>query len=468
MSRKIGLTTADYNSRLQEELSWRTRPGILGKCSSSQQSVHTLLGYFLSDRDSPTPFPGRDILIDQNLFKWGIAPPLEKVILSNRELDYLMGLPEIFRNSVAVIEPWENVGINLQGEAVRASKNIAYILQQIADADTILFPIWQSGVHKPRQLAQVMSSGIATIIEGGNPSVHDPASFDGTSAGLEDILSLAEELLMCRSPSSGPSIFICLGHQIATAAQIRLIKRATEEIDNLPHLPLDKEEQGIRSLRRIARKIAALGEDLEVIKQGKTIAHGWSDPCFAVARNEQLEIGTRRLVPYKRRDGSSRHVPGEVHATHALIADELDGVIDTMLKNERDLKIEMFHSDEVNEEAALFANWAFKLLHDTLVPIRHSIAVSPLSWLLCLPYAVEILSQTEVDATTWTEVSTTCIYYKDWETHSIRRSFTCQFHPELMADIRDIGGREAPRYAELKDNDGVRLLARLLYHGMQE
>lgn len=69
---------------------------------------------------------------------------------------------------------------------------------------------------------------------------------------------------------------------------------------------------------------------------------------------------------------------------------------------------------------------------------------------------------------TLTEVGTTCIHYKDWETHRIRRSFTTQFHPELMADIRDIGRRAGPRYAELKDNDGVRLIVRLLYHGMQE
>ena len=73
-----------------------------------------------------------------------------------------------------------------------------------------------------------------------------------------------------------------------------------------------------------------------------------------------------------------------------------------------------------------------------------------------------------MDDDNFTEVSTTSIYYKDWETHSIRRSFTCQFHPELMADIRDIGKRDGPRYAELKDNDGARLFIRLLYHGMQE
>jgi len=50
----------------------------------------------------------------------------------------------------------------------------------------------------------------------------------------------------------------------------------------------------------------------------------------------------------------------------------------------------------------------------------------------------------------------------------VRRWINCQFHPELMADIRDIGGRSAPRYYVLKDHDGVRLFFQLLYHGMQE
>jgi hypothetical protein len=37
-----------------------------------------------------------------------------------------------------------------------------------------------------------------------------------------------------------------------------------------------------------------------------------------------------------------------------------------------------------------------------------------------------------------------------------------------MADIRDIGKRDGPRYMELMDNDGIRLLIRFLYHGKQE
>jgi hypothetical protein len=458
---------AARQATLLQHLGWRTRPGILGQHAASSQSIHALLGYFLNDRDSPSPFPGRDMLLDGGLFDWGVAPPLEKVIGSRAELDALLGLPEIYRHSVSVIEPWKNVGINLQGEEVRASKNIAYILQQVADADTILYPVWQSGVTNPRRLASILSAGLATVIQGGNPSVHDAASFDGAGASLEDILGLTDELLLHRSSSSGPSIFVCLGHQLAAASHIRLLKRAVREVTNVTHLPLDPEGTAVASLQRVCRRIAEVGESLPVVKNGKVLAEGWHDTLFAVAPNEQIEVGTRRLLPYRRR-GDSEHIPGELRDTHALVADELEGVIDTMLKLERELRIEMFHSDEVNEEAALFANWAYKLLHDTIVPIRYEIAVSSLSWLLNLPYAVEILSQTQVSESDWTEVSTTCIYYKDWETHTIRRSFTCQFHPELMADIRDIGKREGPRYAELKDNDGVRLLVRLLYHGMQE
>ena len=37
----------------------------------------------------------------------------------------------------------------------------------------------------------------------------------------------------------------------------------------------------------------------------------------------------------------------------------------------------MFHSDEVNEEAILFANWAYQLLHNALIPCRHIVANSP-------------------------------------------------------------------------------------------
>lgn len=450
-----------------DRLGWRAKPGILGQHPSSIQSAHALLGYYLKDRSSPTPFPGRDGLVDNTTFDWGIAPPLEKVISGPDELQVLLQHPELFRQAVSIVEPWPSVGVNLHGEQVRASKNVAYILQQVADADSILYPVWQSGISDPARMANILSAGMAIVFEGGDPSIYDAASFDGSKATVDNLTDLVAEMLLRRSAGSATCIFICLAHQLAAAAHTRLIKRAVREVFNTDRLVLDPDRRALKSLQRACHRIFEIGESLPVIKAGRVIANNWHDTHFSVAPNEAFEMGTRALLPY-RALAKANHIPHELHYTHDLTADELEGVIDTMIKLERKVSIEMFHGDEVNEEATLFANWAYKRLHDAIVPIRHELAVSHLSWLLCLPYAVEVLSQTRVNEDTLTEVGTTCIYYKDWETHNIRRSFTCQFHPELMADIRDIGKRPGPGYPELKDNDGVRLLIRLLYHGMQE
>jgi GMP synthase-like glutamine amidotransferase len=327
--------------------------------------------------------------------------------------------------------------------------------------------LWLSGVAHPDRLANVLSAGIATIVQGGEPSVHDAGSFAGARAGLDDLLELADQLLLRRSTASGPSIFICLGHQLAGAAHVRLLQKAVRQVAQLPRLPMDASGRGLAALKAVCARIAQTGDLLPIVKSGAVVASGWLDPRFAVTRNERFEVGTRRLVPYARGNDSG-HIPHVLHDTHAMIADELEGVIDFVMAIERGVDVEMFHGDEFNEEAALFVNWAYKSLHDAIVPMRHALAVSPVAWLLSLPYAVEILARTQVDDVHWTEVGATAIYYKDWETHRIRRSFTCQFHPELMSDIRGIGDRSAPRYHELKEHDGVRLLARLLYHGMQE
>jgi len=345
-------------------------------------------------------------------------------------------VPEIYRHSVSIIEPWPNVGTNQRGEQVHASRNIAYVLQQVADADTILHPVWRSGIQHAGRLKNLLSAGIATIVQGGNPSVHDATSFDGSNAGLEDILSLVDHLLLRRSTDQR-SVHLHLSRSPARGRVPRTLDQARDTPDPRSRPPADGS------------------------------ARGWDDPRFAVARNEEFEIGTRRLHPHTTR-GDHSHLPEPLLAAHGLVADELDGVIDLVMTLERNVHVEMFHGDEVNEEAILIANLAYKSLHEAIVPVRHALAVSPAAWLLSLPYGVEILGQTQVDEDTWTEVCVTAIYYKDWETQRVRRSFICQIHPELMADIRDIGGRSAPRYHELKDHDGVRLLIRLLYHGMQE
>jgi hypothetical protein len=51
----------------------------------------------------------------------------------------------------------------------------------------------------------------------------------------------------------------------------------------------------------------------------------------------------------------------------------------------------MFHSHEVNKEAILFANWAYRAIHDAIVPYRHIIAGSALSLPIQLPPAKDKL-----------------------------------------------------------------------------
>jgi len=115
----------------------------------------------------------------------------------------------------------------------------------------------------------------------------------------------------------------------------------------------------------------------------------------------------------------------------------------------------MFHSHEVNKEA-LFANWAYRTIHDAIVPYPPIIAANSLSWRIQLPDAFKILCSTaEEDGKIVTESSATCIKYKDFENTKIRRSFSCQFHPELLSYLRGIGKSEAPSYSTLKIDDMV-------------
>jgi hypothetical protein len=94
----------------------------------------------------------------------------------------------------------------------------------------------------------------------------------------------------------------------------------------------------------------------------------------------------------------------------------------------------MFYSHEVNKEAILFANWAYRTIHD----------------------AIKIICSTaEEDGKIVTEGSATCIKYKDFETNKNRRSFSCQFHAELLSYLRGIGKSETPSYSTLKIDDMV-------------
>jgi GMP synthase-like glutamine amidotransferase len=448
---------------------WRQQSGYLSKSGSEAESIHILLGRFLADRDSQNPLVECSLLDDNQTFEWGKGQPLEKVIDSQAALEKLMLNPRLYRNAIAIIEPWEHVGHNPLGEPVRASVNVAYIAQKLADCDSIVFPFWSSGCFNLEQLIPVISAGVAIVVEGGDSSVRDPASFAGANCSHEEVVELVEEILLSRSQTSAAALLICLGHQLAAHAHVSLIKKAVAQVLKTNSLVADPNDRFLSGLKRVCRKIQATGESLTVRKgEGHIVAVGWNHPEFAVGPNETKEVGNRQLIPYQSPDLVSSDIPEDLILAHEVAADEHEGVIDTSIQYEHELNISMFHCDEVNEEAILFANWAYRLLHNALIPCRHIIANSPLSWLIKLPDAVEILCSTAEEGKVVTECSATCINYRDFETKEVRRSFTCQFHPELLSDLRAIGMRQPPSYQELKRDDGARLFARLLYAGMQE
>ncbi|HEY9711662.1 MAG TPA: hypothetical protein V6D48_25865 [Oculatellaceae cyanobacterium] len=448
---------------------WRLTPGYLHEGRSDFESAHILLGRFLTDRTSEDPLAEKELVAEDGIFEWGHAQPLEKVINSREDVEFLLKHPNLFRKSITIIEPWEHVGFNNLGEEVRASKNVAYIAQKVADIDSILLPVWSSGVLDPEIVIPAITSGYAVVVEGGDPSTYDASTWTSPVCPREDMFALVEKLLISRSPTSAPAIFICVGHQLAAECHTRLIRRAVKQVLDMTSLERDKEGKALRSLQEVCQRIEAMGSTLQVKKRdGRLVATGWNDDHFAVTRNESKEVGDRVLLPYQSPDGEALGIPWEIIHAHDVTADAHEGVIDTTIQYEREVSISMFHSDEVNEEAVLFANWAYRSIHDAIVPYRHIIAGSDLSWLIQLPDAVEILCSTAADGEIVTECSATCINYKDFETKKIRRSFTCQFHPELLSDLRAIGNREAPSYSTLKNDDGVRLFVRLLYTGMQE
>lgn len=461
--------SAKLSHRQTTTADWRLTSGYLHEGRSDFESVHILLGHFLADRTSEDPLPEKNLYPEDGVFEWGHAQPLEKVINSKADFEFLLEHPSLLRKSITIIEPWEHVGFNDFGEGVRASKNIAYIVQKVADMDSILFPAWSCGILDPEIVIPAITSGYAVIVEGGNPSSYDASSWTHPVCPREDMLTLVDKLLISRSPTSAPAIFICLGHQLAAESHIRLIRRAVQETLDTTSLERDPNGKALRSLQEVCQRIKEMGETLKVKKQdGRLVAQGWNDDHFAVTLNESKEIGSRSLFPYQSPDGDESAIPWELIHAHDVTADAHEGVIDTTIQYEHEVSISMFHSDEVNEEAILFANWAYRSIHDAIVPYRHIIAASILSWLIQLPDSIEILCSTAIGDEVVTECSATCINYKDFETKKIRRSFTCQFHPELLPDLRAIGHRKPPSYSRLKNDDGIRLFVRLLYGGMQE
>ena len=450
---------------------WRAKPGFLQPGGSSIESIQTLIGDFLHDRDSPHLLNGVSDSIDAEAVQkgWGDQAPFEKVIRTNEDLRFLLENNDLLRHSLCILEPADHVGHNSCGETVRASLNVACLAQSIADCDSILFPLWETPDLDRTLLLQTLSRCMAVVVEGGHPTVREADSFKTCQWSLQDLQHLCEELILCRQSRTPPVIFICLGHQLAAQAHVHLIQRATRDIHAHCERTLKDNIHALQGLLATCKTIESIGDDLNIFKNGKDkIADNWKHPQFAVGVNEIPEVGHCELIHY---DHNKQHPSphfNELLLTHAVSSENYNGIIEHSISYEKNLNIVMFHTDEVNEEAILFANWSYNKLNQALIPCRKLIAISPLAWLLKLPSSVEILCSTMAQGKLCTEVAATCISYLDFETKSIRRSFSCQFHPELLDDLREFSKSGVPNHAELKIDDGVRMLMRILYEAIKE
>jgi hypothetical protein len=65
---------------------------------SDFESAHILLGRFLADRTSEDPLLAKELFANDGIFEWGHAKPLEKVINSQSDLEFLLLHPNLLRN----------------------------------------------------------------------------------------------------------------------------------------------------------------------------------------------------------------------------------------------------------------------------------------------------------------------------------------------------------------------------------
>ena len=149
---------------------WRETSSWYTTNTTSIHAIQTLSGHFLSDRHSNSLLSNADNLIQfqQLSGTWG-TEPFEKVVKDQIDLNYVLENPDISKNVISIIEPANHVGLNPQVEGVRASSNIAYIGRIVADCDSILFPLWESGVSNIDNLLKVLQLSLIHISEPTRP-----------------------------------------------------------------------------------------------------------------------------------------------------------------------------------------------------------------------------------------------------------------------------------------------------------
>jgi hypothetical protein len=257
-----------------------------------------LLGCFLF-QEKPSPLADAPLFSDPDsgdsdvsAFEWG-RTPLEKVIWDADTLTSLALRPFVSRNSVSIIEPCMHVGFNAKHHGVRASKNVAYHLQLVADCDCVLYPLWHSGLRSSslspttaaaadsralptEQLLPIVSASRAIIFEGGSACAYEPESFT-ERLRYEDLMGFVQSIMLSRLQMRAPSIFVCLGHQLAAQALTRLVIQVVDDARAAFALADDAGDvpQWLVDLHEEVEKIDSVGRNIVVRSRGVPPIRGY-------------------------------------------------------------------------------------------------------------------------------------------------------------------------------------------------
>ena len=389
------------------------------------KSSEVLINAFLADRTAPNPLGYRSPT-------WG-----------RKVEDLCLVDPREIAESVVVIEPWEHVGKRPSDNVgVMASENVAYVVDQILGLPTLIVPAWKHGISDLQRFSALTSLAKLIVLEGGEPDVHVKDTFS-EAFPRSDATQLIIELLLKQVPFIG----ICLSHQLTAQAHVELIRESVRR--------LEKSKQSV--FVAVSRRIAEMANRLKVEKGYGTVAQSWNDESFAVAKNEEVSHSNTKLYSYK--DIDIPHIPNEITEAYRVVAKRFDAIIDVALQYENDLHIQAFHGNEVSEESMRFVCWAYQQINHVITAYSLEAASTlDLQSLMTAPIGVEILASTHTQSgNPLCEVAATGIY---WENG--RKALTTQFHPELDESLMTASEGWAPSWEELKNSDGIRLLARML------
>jgi GMP synthase-like glutamine amidotransferase len=375
---------------------------------------------------------------------------------------------------VNVVEPWEHVGHNEKGEEVRASVNVAYVAKAIGQCPQVV-PLWKIRCGFPVLPALTLCKALIAnpcVFEGGAPDVYDPSTFHVETSSREFLWELYKHVVLSRHLSQ-VCVFICLSHQLLASILVELVKDAVHELS-----------QGSAKAKDLGIEIETMGNKIQVVKtvSGKDIvmADGFRHAKFATSPNEVVEAAIVHLHRFEAPSTTNRELKTclDYHTATAILH---DGLLENLVRDRGNAgtenpKVAMFHGVEVNYEAMVFCNWALGKIAAFRPELVEAKACPRAMWLMDLPVRVEIETSTKAEldmklptgevafrvGEVVTEVASMRLDYQVYNEASIRSSYSCQFHPELGASLRDARVETPADFGSLALTDGTRIMALLL------